>query len=230
MEKEEKGNMNMTVGVVLTVAVAILLLVAMIPAMMPAGEGGDDGPAPYVTSVEITSNGSTHDDKIQTINFYQDATLLGYVKASYPWNESYVYEGKLSLYGWDYDEVNNISVYPTGDGTLKIDFLYTLDEFIHGVEEFIDNPLIIGSKESPEDETPIFSEGTVVGPNGTPNIYVLLWESLFLNKEYDMGFDPENPPGSGSSGGVDTNTVLIGAIISLMFISIAMVAVRSFRA
>ena len=214
---EEKGNMNMTVGVVLTVAVAILLLVAMIPAMMPAQEGGDDGPAPYVTTFELPDNKTIilkdGDNTLATLNIAIDQE----------WSAT-ASESKLYLSG-----PGGYVYFNYSDSQVQITDYMSLNYTAHSPQELSESPLF----DTVSDYGPVFSSYSIspTAPSNTPDIYVLLWEGLFLNRGYELGFDPTDPPGGGSSdSGVDTNTVLIGAIITLMFISIALVAVRSFRA
>lgn len=212
---EEKGNTNMTVGVVLTVAVAILLLVAMIPAMMPAGEDG--GETPHVTSYEISADGHT-----LTMKYGDVALGTATVTSGRPDSRFDTTPGYLRLYDSYLDEV----LRATADSTISYwwpssstnyNYSYTLDAFGSAEDWFGSNGNLHDSSLSP------------TAPTNTPDIITLIWEAFFLDSPYNPGFDPSDV-GGGSGGSVDTNTVLIGAIISLMFISIALVALRSFRA
>lgn len=222
MEKEERNSTNMTVGVVLTVAVAILLLVAMIPAMMPAQEGGDDGPAPYVTSVEINSYHT-----IITLKSGDTTLATLEVDGSY-WTAFLDVPGYILMFE---SQDHYGSVAATADSTITGQYsgLSAFDFVATTPAELADSSMF--NHTTQYSESPVITNYTIspTAPANTPDIATLLWEAMFLNTSYGPGFDPEHPP-SPSGGGVDTNTVLIGAIISLMFISIALVAVRSFRA
>lgn len=215
MEKEEKGNMNMTVGVVLTVAVAILLLVAMIPAMMPAQEGGEAHTYHYVrfsdefmdqvtvTYIYVDENGESSGE---IASYFEPSTVVernadGYLKY---W---------LMTTGVDTLTFNggpdSVEIIETDEGDPLTPHVYTDAASLYASYDASRGPGFASAE--------------------------LMWDCLTCPNVVLAGetFDPAHavPDEGGSSGGsVDTNTVLIGAIISLMFISIALVAVRSFRA
>lgn len=230
MEKEN-NNTNMTVGVVLTVAVAILLLVAMIPAMMPAQEGGD-GPTTYHY---VTLETADHvvwglfycyaDENGETISRLPVASFvdsdgrpnLEAQTSSMPESpeERNGYPMLSILAPPDYDYYS--AVYfggPDGVDVAKGPYTYWFPPM-----QMLDQDNLV---QTLGEHYAVYDSDALWDAFHCPNVVMI-----------NGTFDPSTavPDEGGSSGGsVDTNTVLIGAIISLLFISIALVAVRSFRA
>lgn len=211
---EEKGNTNMTVGVVLTVAVAILLLVAMIPAMMPAQEGGE-------------------------AHTYHYALVEG---------DTAEYTLKYAYMDEDGNVTSTLAGTTTAEGIVPDVTLHddTHFRFESGYLEFRESampqimPLYFGQPDG------FYNNGTKLADDRVVPYLQAAYSWTIPDSDALMDcftcpnvvlpgqtFDPSSAvpdPSEGGDAPVDTNTVLIGAIISLMFISIALVAVRSFRA
>lgn len=203
MEKEERNSTNMTVGVVLTVAVAILLLVAMIPAMMPAGD--DPEAAPYVRLTNEPYEGQW------TTAEYVDGTTT--ITVTMP-NDGDSYLMK----------VRNSDLPGSTIGTIYF------DTYNHPGPGEVTKVWYNG-------ESLAYKSGSTTRAFTESDASALDWtispgynaDTLAAMFSCTTVIGPDDPVPTGDAP-VDTNTVLIGAIISLMFISIALVAVRSFRA
>ena len=191
---------------------ALILVLAMIPAMMPAS---DDGPT---TTMTITVTGAN----TATIN-YDGGSLDVYAMSDI----------ELGLY-WADDHIErtanqNLSTYadlgtetfwlcPAGNDLLVIGS--TGDE---GEIRYADFNSASAGK-ALDDKTLYLIEktpGYVQFNNCTEDERKIIWEAFFVGSPY-RAWDTPEPSNN------DVNTVLITTVISMLFISIAVVAVRSF--